>query len=304
MYTLEQQEKRALPEFLYDDFIRVFCGPYMDYVRKLDVDSPVVRMIHWYNENVPTPVYLRGIVTRKNIDSILARYSDEYRAIKREIEEDFDDGATSQRDEPVVPTSEPRSPIRVALDTPEVLLPEPTIHADELASDPIEVVGNSQPHRELPRALSRSNNTISPRPSTLGSKRSASRLSGGDFAGGSLRSGTETPKIRQPRPTQRPASDASNHMPYQGPKQTPRPTAAIPRFAPTQQSNPESIPETLPRPRQPPRPSNGGPPATGSGSGFKARKSTGTIGTTKVQRWKQFLANTISSSVPGNSSAQ
>lgn len=75
MAIMHLQQTRSLAEFLYDDFIRVFAHSYLDYIERCDEEQvePLLA-IHWYNENVPRPIYNKGIISRGNIADILEHY--------------------------------------------------------------------------------------------------------------------------------------------------------------------------------------------------------------------------------------
>ncbi|KAB5549966.1 hypothetical protein GE09DRAFT_1128518 [Coniochaeta sp. 2T2.1] len=71
LYVLHLQRTRALAEFLYDDFIRVWAQDYIDYIKNYDDNhSPPLTAIQWYNQNVTRPVYMKGIFTGGNIADI------------------------------------------------------------------------------------------------------------------------------------------------------------------------------------------------------------------------------------------
>ncbi|KAB5578362.1 hypothetical protein GE09DRAFT_1089393 [Coniochaeta sp. 2T2.1] len=71
LYVLHLQRTRALAEFLYDDFIRVWAQDYIDYIKNYDDDhSQPLTAIQWYNQNVTRPVYMKGIFTGGNIADI------------------------------------------------------------------------------------------------------------------------------------------------------------------------------------------------------------------------------------------
>lgn len=74
----ELQRMRQLAEFLYDDFIRVFCTEYMDYMRALHPSSQPLTTIAWYNENVPEPVYTKRVMIRSNLHDVERAYPQKY----------------------------------------------------------------------------------------------------------------------------------------------------------------------------------------------------------------------------------
>ncbi|KAK1767018.1 hypothetical protein QBC33DRAFT_538931 [Phialemonium atrogriseum] len=90
------QQNRALPEFLYDDFIRVFSEDYLDYIGKLDDTSKALTANQWYNENVQQPLYTGGIITRSTLKNAVESYPDEFRSVRRSL------GGTRRSNEPSV----------------------------------------------------------------------------------------------------------------------------------------------------------------------------------------------------------
>ncbi|KAK3907034.1 hypothetical protein C8A05DRAFT_11205, partial [Staphylotrichum tortipilum] len=82
---LQLQKDKALPEFLYDDFVRVFSGDYLHYIKALDTNQSALPAIHWYNHNVSRPLYTKGVLTRDNIHGVVLQYSVEVRAIHRKL---------------------------------------------------------------------------------------------------------------------------------------------------------------------------------------------------------------------------
>lgn len=82
---LQLQKDKALPEFLYDDFIRVFSGDFLQYIKTLDTNQPALPAIHWYNHNVSRPLYTRSVLGRDNVNNVLLQYPEEVRAINRKL---------------------------------------------------------------------------------------------------------------------------------------------------------------------------------------------------------------------------
>lgn len=78
-------ERRALPSFLYDDFIRAFCESYLLYVDGLEDHMAPLTAVEWYNVNVERPIFDGGIVTKSNIQEILSAYPDEVDTAKASI---------------------------------------------------------------------------------------------------------------------------------------------------------------------------------------------------------------------------
>ncbi|KXX80150.1 hypothetical protein MMYC01_204124 [Madurella mycetomatis] len=85
MCVLRIHKDRALPSFLYDDFIRVFSSDYVEYVSSVDGKEPTLPAVQWYNENVSRPLYSKGILNKNNINDILSHYPDKVRAIRQKL---------------------------------------------------------------------------------------------------------------------------------------------------------------------------------------------------------------------------
>lgn len=79
------QKNRALPQFLYDDFIRVFSDDYLEYIGQLDDTSRPLTASQWYNENVQRPLYTKGVITRSTLQNAVESYPDEFRSVRRSL---------------------------------------------------------------------------------------------------------------------------------------------------------------------------------------------------------------------------
>jgi hypothetical protein len=86
MCILPLQKDRALPEFLYDDFIRVFSTGFLKYIGSLDKNTRPLSAIQFYNENVSRPLYTQGVLTKDNINDVTEKYPEESRAIQKTLE--------------------------------------------------------------------------------------------------------------------------------------------------------------------------------------------------------------------------
>ena len=139
------RKKKALPEFLYDDFIRVFCGEYIEYISGAaeDPSKNPLTAIKWYNDNVERPIYVKGVIGKDNVENILETYEDRTRVIRGEIgarkAETPRKSVVEERKEP-----QPRAS-RASIAMPRV----PSWHAQnrgtgELLSDPISTADPSQ----------------------------------------------------------------------------------------------------------------------------------------------------------------
>lgn len=81
------QFERALPEFLYDDFVRVHSTIYMDYYGEAQIRkyTEVLKATQWYNENVKDMVYTKKIIRRDNLPAILKAHSTAVNQIRESI---------------------------------------------------------------------------------------------------------------------------------------------------------------------------------------------------------------------------
>lgn len=79
--------ERALPEFLYDDFVRVHSTVYMDYYGEAQIRkySEVLKATQWYNENVKEMVYTKKVIRRDNLPAILKAHAPAVRQIRESI---------------------------------------------------------------------------------------------------------------------------------------------------------------------------------------------------------------------------
>lgn len=66
------KSERALPEFLFDDFIRAYSTSYMDYYEEVQrrKHKDVLLPIEWYNEYVKDIVYAKKIIRRDNLSAV------------------------------------------------------------------------------------------------------------------------------------------------------------------------------------------------------------------------------------------
>lgn len=71
------RRKRMLPIFLYDDFIRIFCGEYIRYVEGTDDDPPQFAM-EWYVEHVRAPVFEKRLVSDQNLGRVFKIHKSEF----------------------------------------------------------------------------------------------------------------------------------------------------------------------------------------------------------------------------------
>ncbi|KAJ6785634.1 hypothetical protein PWT90_09621 [Aphanocladium album] len=74
--------ERALRDYLYDDFIRLFSFKYLDYVNNAGPDQEPLSAIEWFNIQSGRPLYNREIIKNSNIDQILMFYEAEVASIR------------------------------------------------------------------------------------------------------------------------------------------------------------------------------------------------------------------------------
>lgn len=79
------KRRRALPAFLYDDFIRVYSTGYCPYISVLyEIGHPVgkpLTAIQWYNENITSIQYNKGVIKNENLDAILKDHEKDVEAV-------------------------------------------------------------------------------------------------------------------------------------------------------------------------------------------------------------------------------
>lgn len=126
------QSKKALPVFLYDDFIRTFTTDYLAYIRSLehDEDSQPLTAIQWYNENVESASYNKLVITRQDLEVVLDGHPDEVSSARLSI---------GLSDDAIQQTQTVREPATQPMD-------DPIIIDDSLSSD--SAVQNTQTLRE------------------------------------------------------------------------------------------------------------------------------------------------------------
>lgn len=84
----ELREQMMLHEYLYDDYVRVFSGPYLDYIRSLDDGNGTkpLTTLQWYNKNVKgRPLYNLGHLTEAKVKDALRYYPDEVLKIREQV---------------------------------------------------------------------------------------------------------------------------------------------------------------------------------------------------------------------------
>ena len=294
------EERRALPEFLYDDFMRVFCGEYMEYIAGLGPGEVPLPAVQWYNKNVSDPLFTKRFLTRSNIDDILDKFSDEIRSIRLSLGRSTVPSEVPSLDTAGAPARPPLTSSNNLPSAMAVSFQGPKLHLGELASDPIDVSDMSQhavgPPKEslhassisvLPRHKDRHLSSWAPRVSRQGKENIASIPS-------SLQSqiGFSSSIIGQAIASPQPIDSI-------GPgSAVPRPGAAL-----TQLTRPEHNTTTRHKARISPRFSSGSTAGDPTAVFKKPRSSAPKDPSRRNKRWEEFLRKSISSSAPGNSAA-
>lgn len=258
MCLVEYRRKWALPEFLYDDFVRVFTGEYMDYIQTTATKDPIPAL-KWYNMNVKKPLFTKGLLTNDNIDNVLTVYSD----VVRETTRSLDTG-----DKPV---STPTKKASVLIhDQGSPTLGQMSPHSDELSFDPIDTRQShpqdqsrkrtftgtassnhkSDPLRPRPQTIRSASRDATPRSTTM--RQSPNHQKSGSspnllLSNASLRSGRSNTPGSGSR--QEPAAPPPQSPPQRRPTTPmglpPPSTAASMMPPPSQLSNPDSIAEHM-----------------------------------------------------------
>ncbi|XWW95250.1 hypothetical protein V2A60_003205 [Cordyceps javanica] len=88
------RRERALRDYLYDEFIRLFSFEYLDYVNGAGPDQEPLSAIEWFNMQSGEPLYTRHIVKNDNLDRVLTFYEEEAVSIRSVYEQQKQDGST------------------------------------------------------------------------------------------------------------------------------------------------------------------------------------------------------------------
>ncbi|KAJ3493246.1 hypothetical protein NLG97_g4850 [Lecanicillium saksenae] len=78
--------ERALRDYLYDDFIRLFSFKYLDYVNDAGPDQEPLSAIEWFNIQSGRPLYNREVIKNSNVDQVLAFYEADVASIRGLVE--------------------------------------------------------------------------------------------------------------------------------------------------------------------------------------------------------------------------
>jgi hypothetical protein len=306
MCLAKLQEDRALADFLYDDFVRVFSQDYLAYIDSLDPGQRALPAIKWYNENVRRPVYVKGFLTRDNLKDVLSRYPEEVRAIQQGLE--------------AAKTSRGRRPTRRTPDTAKELElmdypppPDPRIHVLPQNGHPIAFTSASFGRQDelLPdRRSVAAQRPVMPRGrGTIGPPASTIDTSGRSQAPGSrpkvdISSETRTPSRLEALRALGSSWRDNSCKPSPQATRTQLPGAStLADIAPSQLSNPDSIPEMSRKRKAAP---GGSTTSSGAEPGAEFKRIKGTKTGNKafdVQGFKKWFDQEMPSSAPQGSSA-
>ncbi|KAK4202469.1 hypothetical protein QBC40DRAFT_321688 [Triangularia verruculosa] len=149
------QKKKTVPQYILDDYIRVFSGDYLDYIGQLRDDQRPLTTWEWYCDNVPRPVYTKGVVSSHNLKDIRRRYPDKVVAIEAQStpaqvnarqpdlqhtcrSDVFSTPGPANNGQQVMPQNQVSGPpFPHHSPEPPLMASKLSVHAAELASDPI-----------------------------------------------------------------------------------------------------------------------------------------------------------------------
>ncbi|KAM4058701.1 hypothetical protein HRG_006347 [Hirsutella rhossiliensis] len=94
------RRERMLRECLFDDFVRAFSVGYLQYVARAGPGQEPLPAIEWFNLLGGAPLYNRMVVSRKNLDAILAAFPEEVKKARNIIRDDDDDDDAIQEARP------------------------------------------------------------------------------------------------------------------------------------------------------------------------------------------------------------
>ncbi|KAL2139545.1 hypothetical protein VTI28DRAFT_5055 [Corynascus sepedonium] len=311
---LPLQKKRALAEFLYDDFVRVFSTDFLAYVSSENDNFHPLPAIEFYNENVSRPLYLKGVLTKENVKDVPDKYPEEVRAIRRAVvgseagTRPRHEGQASRR---VTPEKEreqkPTSQTETSHAIPQSGLPSAATPTNlRLVTQEVDPAVSVRPSVKPPLMLG-SGDMATPSPPATSmddSKRSPAiqHRAEADRTISMANTSAIRPVLRtqihsslsdiEPSPTPATSTVSKRMLPVAG---------TFSRSGPSQISNPESIPETTLKRRTSPRASTGSSGAE-PGAEFKRPKKASTDAEKRALRFKKFLAQKkMQSSAPERS---
>ncbi|KAL2184386.1 hypothetical protein L209DRAFT_757859 [Thermothelomyces heterothallicus CBS 203.75] len=313
---LPLQKKRALAEFLYDDFVRVFSTDFLTYISGQEANPRPLSAVEFYNENVSRPVYLRGVLTKNNLGETLNKYADEIRAIRGgAVEPQEPEDTTRQR-------HDQRAPGKAPFERQTAQQPRRRTDTNYASheSDSSSVAVSARPGpgtREVGSPAVPTCAATEPRPTKQVRETVPPPTAGIDVPPppSTVRSPTEAGKpareaiVSPSRPVFRtqpdsPSLDIEPSPTPVTPAMSKRTFPAVDKFSGaglSQASNPESIPETTLKRRAAPRASTGSSTAE-PGAEFKRPQAAKTNADKRALRFKKFLMQKrIRSSAPERS---
>ncbi|KAK4039854.1 hypothetical protein C8A01DRAFT_16209 [Parachaetomium inaequale] len=295
---LPLQKERALPEFLYDDFVRVFSTDFLKYISTVDNSTRPLPAIQFYNEKVSRPLYTQGILTKNNIKDVANQYPEKTRSIQQGLEKTKSEAPrrpARQASHTATADKQMAQPRPIGTETtnalPEKGLPRAAsfaspglgAQAPEMPVDPVHAIRG-------PRAIQGPRGTAAPLAASINVS--------GPSAARQPHTKTSRPTSVAGTPATRPAvlrTQVDSSLPDMEPSTT-RIVAAtklagastFSGTAPSQVSNPDSIPETtLKKRRAAPRASSRSS-AGEPGAKFKKHKKGGTPAE-RALRYKEWL---------------
>ncbi|KAK4181049.1 hypothetical protein QBC36DRAFT_318901 [Triangularia setosa] len=175
------QKKKTVPQYILDDYIRVFSGDYLEYIEHLRDDQRPLTTWEWYCENVPRPIYMKGVLSSESLKDIRHRYPDKVVAIEAQstpvhaniwqpniqqthTSNTFSTPAPANSGQQNVQQNQVSSPLwgRFSSARPSNIATRSSIHVAELASDPISTA-EDPPFETHPRTSNhRSTGAIGP----------------------------------------------------------------------------------------------------------------------------------------------
>ncbi|KAK4242661.1 hypothetical protein C8A03DRAFT_11117 [Achaetomium macrosporum] len=286
--VLKYQKDRALPEFLYDDFIRVFCSDYLSYIRSLAEEQDACPALRWYNENVSKPRYVSGIIDKKNLTEIPNQYPEKFRAIQQgpaaSGTRSHAVGTRHIGQRPAVGTeTTPVLPPNDLTSTAASLDAEVPTHKAAFSSNTTPIAESPRPMQDSHEALSRTDSNADV-PGFPPARRRDSRAERIGKVPGNTTSSRGFPQ-----------SQVDSSFPVTETPQAPRvadikgkAASTLPSTMLSQISNPDSIPEIATKRKPAPRAFTGSS-AGEAGSVFKRPRKTTEDSEKQELRWKKFL---------------
>ncbi|KAF4505558.1 hypothetical protein G6O67_007493 [Ophiocordyceps sinensis] len=119
------RKERLLREYLFDDFVRAFSVGYLQYVARAGSGQDPLPAVEWFNLLGGAPLYDRMVVSRKNLEAILASFPEEVKKARNIIKNDDEDdddaierARPAERESPRVTGPMPSEPLSLPAPTP------------------------------------------------------------------------------------------------------------------------------------------------------------------------------------------